>query len=124
MTPIAIVTGGSAGIGAEICRDMLAAGYEVISLARRAGTLTHPRLSHVQVDLLDEAATRQAAQEIAARHAVSHVIHNAGVIWPNLLPDVRSEELHGLTQIHLARPWPWCRRSCPGCRPAATAASC
>ena len=31
----AVVTGGSTGIGAEICRQMLEAGYEVISLARR-----------------------------------------------------------------------------------------
>jgi NADP-dependent 3-hydroxy acid dehydrogenase YdfG len=32
-TNVAIVTGGSAGIGAEICRSMLDAGYEVISMA-------------------------------------------------------------------------------------------
>lgn len=98
---VAIVTGGSAGIGAEICRTMLEAGYEVISLARRSGEQQHPRLTHVQVDLLDADATARAAAEIAARHPVSHVIHNAGVIWPNLLPDVKQEELHGLTQIHL-----------------------
>lgn len=32
---IAIVTDGSSGIGARICRQMLDAGDEVISLARR-----------------------------------------------------------------------------------------
>src|SRR5258706_5740615 len=31
----AAVTGGSAGIGKAICEDLLARGYEVISLARR-----------------------------------------------------------------------------------------
>ena len=41
---VAIVTGGSAGIGAEICRSMLDAGYEVISMARRAADFSHPRL--------------------------------------------------------------------------------
>ena len=55
----AIVTGGSAGIGAEICRAMLDAGYDVISMARRAGEMSHPRLTHMQVDLLDEQATAQ-----------------------------------------------------------------
>lgn len=97
----AIVTGGSAGIGAEICRQMLDAGYEVISMARRAPDFTHPRLQTVLVDLLDAQATTQASQEAARQYPISHVIHNAGVIWPNLLPDVTQDELHGLTQIHL-----------------------
>lgn len=97
----AIVTGGSAGIGAEICRQMLDAGYQVISLARRAPDFTHARLHSVLVDLLDPQATAQAGNEIAKQHAVSHIVHNAGVIWPNLLPDVSLDELQGLTQIHL-----------------------
>ncbi|CAB3892417.1 SDR family NAD(P)-dependent oxidoreductase [Achromobacter animicus] len=100
-THVAIVTGGSAGIGAEICRSMLDAGYEVISMARRAADFSHPRLHNVQVDLLDATATAQAGAEAAAQFPISHVIHNAGVIWPNLLSQVTQEELHGLTQIHL-----------------------
>ncbi len=59
-TNVAIVTGGSAGIGAEICRSMLDAGYEVISMARRAADFSHPRLHNMQVDLLDATATAQA----------------------------------------------------------------
>jgi len=98
---VAVVTGGSAGIGADICKRMLADGYEVISLARRAPDWNHPCLKTVQVDLLDAAATAQAGQEIAAAHPVSHFIHNAGVIWPKLLGEVKNEELQGLTQIHL-----------------------
>ena len=38
---------------------MLDAGYDVISMARRAGEMSHPRLTHMQVDLLDEQATAQ-----------------------------------------------------------------
>lgn len=98
---IAVVTGGSAGIGAEICRHMLEADYEVISMARRAPGFTHARLSSVQVDLLDARATTQACAEIAQQYPVSHVIHNAGVIWPKLLGDVSLDDLQGLTQIHL-----------------------
>lgn len=98
---VALVTGGSAGIGAEICRQMLEAGYDVISMARRAPGFSHPALLPVQVDLLDAQAVAHAAQEIAGQHAVTHFVHNAGVIWPNLLPDVSLDELQGLTQIHL-----------------------
>ena len=32
---VAVVTGGSAGIGKAICETLLAQGYEVVSLARR-----------------------------------------------------------------------------------------
>ena len=98
---IAIVTGGSAGIGAEIARQMLDAGYEVVSMARRAAEFSHERLHNVQVDLLDAAATQQAAEEVAQQFAVTHFVHNAGVIWPNLLPEVKLDDLQGLTQIHL-----------------------
>lgn len=98
---IAVVTGGSAGIGADLCKRMLDDGYEVISMARRAPDWSHPRLKTVQVDLLDAVATEQAAQAIAAEFAVTHFVHNAGVIWPKLLGEVKLEELQGLTQIHL-----------------------
>jgi NAD(P)-dependent dehydrogenase (short-subunit alcohol dehydrogenase family) len=97
----AVVTGGSAGIGAEICRQMLDAGYSVISMARRAPDFSHPKLQSVKVDLLDARATAQACAEVAAKHEITHVIHNAGVIWPHLLADVTLNELQGLTQIHL-----------------------
>ena len=98
---VAIVTGGSAGIGATICRRMLDAGYEVVSLARRRPDWSHPALHAVEVDLTDAAATKQAAESVAKQYAVGTVIHNAGVIRPNLLPDVRQEDLHDLTQLHL-----------------------
>lgn len=98
---IAVVTGGSAGIGADLCKRMLDDGYEVISMARRAPDWSHPRLKTVQVDLLDAVATEQAAHAIAAEFAVTHFVHNAGVIWPKLLGEVKLEELQGLTQIHL-----------------------
>lgn len=98
---VAVVTGGSTGIGAEICRQMLHAGYQVVSLARRDPDWKHARLHSIKVDLLDADATAQAAVELAQRFEVSHLVHNAGVIWPNLLPDVKLDELRGLTQLHL-----------------------
>ena len=54
---VALVTGGSTGIGWEICRQMLDAGYEVVSLARRKPPQSHPKLHAVEVDLMDADAT-------------------------------------------------------------------
>jgi 3-oxoacyl-[acyl-carrier protein] reductase len=98
---VAIVTGGSTGIGWEICRQMLDAGYEVISLARRKPTQLHPKLHAVEVDLFDAAATGQVATDVAVRFAVTHVVHNAGVVRPALLPDVELNDLRALSQLHL-----------------------
>jgi NAD(P)-dependent dehydrogenase (short-subunit alcohol dehydrogenase family) len=100
-TGFAIVTGGASGIGAAISRRMLADGYEVISLALRKPDWTDSKLHAVEVDLTDEQATRQAAADIASRFAVTHIVHNAGVIRPALLPDVKTKDLHELTQLHL-----------------------
>ena len=96
---VAVVTGGSAGIGAAICTQMLDAGYHVVSIARREPA--DPRCEHVEADLFDPVSTAQAALEIAGRHAISHIVHNAGVILPALLPDVTTADLMALTQLHL-----------------------
>ena len=98
---IALVTGGSTGIGAEICRQMLDAGYEVVSLALDKPKQKHARLHSIEVDLTDRAATAQAANDVARRFAVTHVVHNAGAIRPALLPDVELDDLHALSQLHL-----------------------
>ena len=98
---VAIVTGGSTGIGWEICRQMLGAGYEVVSLARRRPPQSHAKLQAVEVDLTDAAATAQAAADVASRFAVTHVVHNAGVVRPALLPDVALDDLQALSQLHL-----------------------
>ena len=101
MTGTALVTGGSSGIGAEICRQMLDAGYEVVSLSLGKPEQKHARLHAVDIDLTDAAATRQAAAEIAARHSFSHFVHNAGAIRPALLPEVKHGDLEALSQLHL-----------------------
>jgi len=98
----AVVTGGSAGIGKAICEALLAADYEVVSLARRPADIDHPRLHSVSADLTDAAATAEAAAEVARRFAVTTIVHNAGVIRPALLPEVRLEDLNALVNLHLA----------------------
>lgn len=99
---VALVTGGSAGIGASIVDHLLEAGYEVLSLARRAPERQHSSLHPVLVDLADPRATAQAAHEIAAKWPVTTVVHNAGVIRAALLPEVKLADLDALVALHLS----------------------
>lgn len=99
--PVAVVTGGSAGIGKVICEHLLRNGYEVISLARRAGNFTHPRLRQVQVDLSDREATAAVASELLQRGDVTTLVHNAGVIRAALLPEVKLDDVDALVNLHL-----------------------
>lgn len=98
---VAVVTGGSAGIGRAICVDLLERGYEVISLARRMSDIDHPRMHSIEVDLMDRQATAECVREISQRFAVTTVVHNAGVIKPALLADVQLADLDALVDLHL-----------------------
>lgn len=98
---VAVVTGGSAGIGKAICRDLLAQGCEVVSLARRRCDIDDPRLHSIEVDLTDRAATAQAAAELVRRFPVNTVVHNAGVIRAALIDDVELSDLDALVDLHL-----------------------
>lgn len=97
----ALITGGSKGIGADLGQRLIGKGYDVVSLSRGAPEWSDARLTHVEVDLLDPSATEQAAAEIAAAHEITHLVHNAGMIWPNLLEEATPADLAGLTQLHL-----------------------
>jgi 3-oxoacyl-[acyl-carrier protein] reductase len=98
----ALVTGGSSGIGAAICKSLLEQGYQVVSLSRRASEKPPAGLHEVQVDLADAIAAREAAQEVAARFPITTLIHNAGAVREKLLEDVTIEDLQSLTNLHLA----------------------
>ena len=98
---VALVTGTSTGIGKVICEHLLFRGYAVVAMARRPTDISHPRVHSVSVDLADRAATARAAAEVAQRYAVTTLVHNAGVIRPALLPDVKLGDLDALTELHV-----------------------
>ena len=114
MNEVAIVTGASGGIGQAIAEAMLEAGRHVVSLDRRVPDWSHPRLEPIQVDLFDAKATADAAKDVAARHAISHVIHNAGIIRPNLIEQVTVEDIAALSQLHLGAALTLVQAALPG----------
>ncbi len=111
-----MVTGGSAGIGLAICEQLLAEGCEVVSLSLEACPIAHPRLHSLVVDLTDRAATAEAAAELARRFAPTTLVHNAGVIRPALLADVKLADLDALVELHLVAAIQLMQAMLPGMR--------
>ncbi|SDD17105.1 SDR family NAD(P)-dependent oxidoreductase [Ruegeria marina] len=101
MTHTAVITGGNKGIGADLAQALLARDYTVVSISRHAPEFTHTRLFSVEADLLDPQAVAEAAAQVAANHEVTHLIHNAGLIWPNLIEEAEPSDITGLAQLHL-----------------------
>lgn len=62
---IAVLTGGTSGIGMQTALALKSAGYTVYELSRRAQGVEG--LNHLVADVTDEAAVKKAVDEIVAR---------------------------------------------------------
>lgn len=98
---VAVVTGGSAGIGKSICEQLLEAAYTVLNLSRRPSTCKHQNLVDIQVDLADMEATRSTITQLAGQYAITRLVHNAGVIRPALIESVDLDDVDYLSRLHI-----------------------
>ena len=77
MSKVAIVTGGSSGIGLCTAQSLLAKGCKVYIFSRRPYTLAGA--SHVCVDVTDEKQVQEAVQQVLGREKrVDLVVNCAG----------------------------------------------
>jgi NAD(P)-dependent dehydrogenase (short-subunit alcohol dehydrogenase family) len=101
-----VVTGSSAGLGAETARVLAKAGAEVVLVARNAeknakvaagirAETPNAKLSQVTMDLADLGSVRRAAKEILAAHPKIHaLINNAGFVGGPRIITPEGAELH------------------------------
>lgn len=104
MSHTTLITGGNSGIGAAIAAQLLDQNQQVISLGLELPDLNHRNLSGYTCDLTDAQATSSIATKIAETHSIDQVVHNAGLILPNLLPETDARDVLTLAQLHLAAP--------------------
>ena len=43
----------------------------------------------------------RAAEDVANSHNITHLVHNAGLIWPNLIEDAKPVDITSPAQLHL-----------------------
>lgn len=103
-----VLTGGTSGIGAELCGKLLAAGHQVVVLARRAAELDDAAgLYPLICDLSDPDDVRRAIAKIAAEHADARMlINNAALQYDRALtdPQFQPERMEEEVTINLLAP--------------------
>ncbi len=116
----AIVTGASSGIGREIVRQLAAAGWSVLAVARRAERLTEladesaGRVFPFPVDLSAEDAP-QAVVAAAERQlgGLDLLVNNAGSSWVGPFAEMPNEQLDRVFGLNVRALMLLCRAAIP-----------
>lgn len=117
-TPIALVTGGSRGIGRAIVARLIEDGYQVVNFSRTAPDQALRGETFRSVDLGDAGATIAAARELAAERPVLNLVNNAGMIQVANIEDVTQEELARTMALNITAPILLMQALLPGMRAA------
>ncbi len=107
----ALVTGGSGGIGATICRRLAADGHHVIvhanrSLDKAEAVVTAIRAAGgsaeaVAFDVTDRAATAAALEKLLAAGAIQILVNNAGIHADAVFPGMSGEQWDSVIAVSL-----------------------
>jgi 3-oxoacyl-[acyl-carrier protein] reductase len=105
----ALVTGGSGGIGAAICRRLARDGHHVYVHARKGVDAAEKLVEEIiasggsaaalHFDVTDTEGTRNALESVLASGAIQILVNNAGVHDDAVLPGMRSEQWHRVIDV-------------------------
>jgi NAD(P)-dependent dehydrogenase (short-subunit alcohol dehydrogenase family) len=99
---VAVVTGGSQGIGAAIGQELVEQGWRVASFDLAAPEAIHPGVRHVGVDVSDRAAVESALAEVDRDLGpVTALVNNAGIQRIGPVADQPPADVQAVLQIDL-----------------------
>jgi 3-oxoacyl-[acyl-carrier protein] reductase len=109
--PVALVSGGSRGLGAALVSAMLQRGFRVATFSRSAGASPFvagllrdgsPAFHWAAVDGRDHAGLRTFVKDVSARFGrIDVLINNAGIAVEGVLPTMRSEDIAEAVEVNL-----------------------
>lgn len=107
----ALVTGGSGGIGAAICRRLAAAGLHVLVHANRQPQAAQSLVEEIRAaggsaepcvfDVTDASGTGVALEALLAAGPIQVVVNNAGVHDDAVFPGMKAEQWHRVIDVSL-----------------------
>jgi len=100
---VAIVTGGSQGIGAAVVEAFRGDGYAVIAAALAMDQSSDPGLIAVSGDIADPATARRIVDEARTRFGrVDCLVNNAGIYIGKPFTDYTLDDFAAITAVNLA----------------------
>jgi len=107
--PVALVTGGSAGLGRALVTALAAADWAVITDARRGERFVDlpPEVTALSGDITDAAHRTALSDEVARRGRLDLLVHNASTLGPSPLPrleEVSIEDLQSVWRPNIGAP--------------------
>ncbi len=108
-SPIALVTGGSAGLGRTLAIAMADAGWTVVTDARRPDRLSGlpPRVTAIAGDVTDASHRDALVREVTRHGRLDLLVHNASTLGPTPLPrldEVSIEDLQSVWRPNIGAP--------------------
>lgn len=120
MSPLALVTGASSGIGKAFAERLASDGYDLVVVGRRedrlnelAASLPDVRVEVVAADLSTDAGIDLVAG-LAADRELAMLVNNAGVAHYMPLADLPVAQARELTQVKVVAPTMLARAAVPG----------
>jgi NAD(P)-dependent dehydrogenase (short-subunit alcohol dehydrogenase family) len=111
---VAVVTGASAGLVAQLCRDLAGAGATVVGLARSEERLAllstelqadSPKSGTIVCDVADTEALRAALDQVTATHGPIDVLINNAAQDPGVrLVDITEEDFRHIFDVNFFAP--------------------
>src|SRR5918993_3271772 len=111
---VALVTGGTKGIGAAIVTALADAGASVVSTSRSGGESKSERIRHIAADVRNPAdASRAVEQAVAEFGGLDILINNAGVGQFGSVADMPVEQWHDVIDTNVSGIFYCCRAAIP-----------